>query len=128
MIDELKTILAITLTALGTNWATKVFERRKRKAEATALEKSNVATEQQIIRNKTETFQMITDDLHERLKMFKNEIRLMEEEHLEMQTDYRKRLREAKEKIDRLEDKIVELKLKACIRNCDDRIHLIKES
>ena len=121
-IAGLTTIIPVILTALGTAWATRLFERKKYKADIESLKHSNIAAEHQIFNNKMKTFQMLTDDLQERLKVFKNEMRTMEDENFAREAEYRKRIRQAEDRIQNLEKEIVQLESKICVKDCNDRL------
>jgi len=108
---------ALLLGAVG--W---FFVRKKNKAEVKSMDISNVAAEQQIVIQNTKTFQMITNNLQDMLKMFKSEIRAIEEDNLVLTTEYRKKLRAARKEISNLEEQIAQLKANlCCVKNCTDR-------
>ena len=114
----LKAAVGALIGGVGT-W---FFNKKKNRAEIETIEKTNIESDQKIIRGSTETYQMIIDDLHGRLKLYKEEVRAIEEEHLVANAKTRNKLRAYKEKIDELETEIILHKSWTCFRdNCPER-------
>ena len=114
----LKTVIPVILTALGTAWVTRVFDKKKFLAET-------VSTEQGNLRTMLETQESFLKCTKERLDRYIVESKVKDEEYHVREAGYLKRIKASDERITKLEIEVARLSVKVCTRQkCTDRVFL----